>query len=197
MHEPSLCYCTHSVITHSPDRAAVCDPHLLLLLHWVKAMKTAAAVWQQLITRLTRPKRYMKLINYVGMYKKKVGKNAGFCSTHRVLSGKLTVRSEFGFVTAPEWDKFLDSYGMPGLKKKKKKKRVKILLSLLTINSILISCEIAIWMPWTQQLSWETIHALLLWEWIQIMFVIVVSFDLPCTFIPRETFFNYALQNVR
>lgn len=192
MHEPSLCYCTHSVITHSPDRAAVCDPHLLLLLHWVKAMKTAAAVWQQLITRLTRPKRYMKLINYVGMYKKKVGKNAGFCSTHRVLSEKwiwLCNCTRMRQIPGQLWH--------ARFKKKRKKKRVKILLSLLTINSILISCEIAIWMPWTQQLSWETIHALLLWEWIQIMFVIVVSFDLPCTFIPRETFFNYALQNVR
>lgn len=53
------------------------------------------------------------MIHYVGMYKTKVGKNAGFRSTHRVLSGKLTVRTEFGFVAAPEWAKFLDSYGMP------------------------------------------------------------------------------------
>lgn len=47
------------------------------------------------------------------MYKTKVGMNAGFRSTHRVLSGKWTVRAEFGFVAAPEWAKFLDSYGMP------------------------------------------------------------------------------------
>lgn len=104
---------TLSVLLHSfrhyslPRQSGSARPPLA----WVKAMKTAAAVWQRLITRFTRPKRYM--IHYVGMYKTKVGKNAGFHSTHRVLSGKLTVRAEFGFVAAPEWAKFLDSYGMP------------------------------------------------------------------------------------
>lgn len=50
--------------------------------------------------------------------------------------------------------------------------RVNIPLSPLTINGTFISCEIAIWKPWTWLFSWEAIHALWQREWILIMFVI-------------------------
>lgn len=46
---------------------------------------------------------------------------------------------------------------------------VQILLSSLTINSIFISCEIAIWIPWT--FLGNRPCTVTVWAWIQIMFV--------------------------
>lgn len=52
----------------------------------------------------------------------------------------------------------LDSCGVPDWRM-----CVQIPLSSFTINSILISCENAIWIPRTYSPSWEIIHALRLW----------------------------------
>lgn len=53
--------------------------------------------------RLTGPKRYKKQSHYVGKNKNTLDMNAGFCSTHRVLSGKLTVRTEFAETLQQFW----------------------------------------------------------------------------------------------
>lgn len=44
----------------------------------------------------------MKLNHYAGIWNKKVDKNAGYCSDHCLVSGELTVSTEFVFVAAPE-----------------------------------------------------------------------------------------------
>lgn len=136
MHESSLCYCAHSIITHSPDRAAEHDPHLLLLLHRVKTGKTASATEQQLIMRAISSECYTELSHYARLYKSKVDRNAGYCSNQPSVTRKLTGRTELGFVNCARMCQI--SLQFLGAKLTNVRE---ILLSFLTINSVLISCE--------------------------------------------------------